>query len=120
VDAKRTGWLFLYTQSNLYHVHSAFDYRNDGILTDPEWLTWKNLIREMNAHPVLLTVIWHGYRYRYFSRAFGRFLQQELCANSVPPSGDADSDAYKRGKEFIRVFYPEMLKDDWPNALPDY
>jgi hypothetical protein len=111
--------LFLYTQNNVYHVHNAFDYRKGGILRDEEWITWKNLVCEMNAHPMLLTVIWHGYRYRYFSRDFGRFLQRELFANSAP-CGNADSDAYKRGKEFIRVFYPEMLKDDWPNELPGY
>lgn len=62
----------------------------------------------------------HGeYRNRYFSRAFGRFLQQELCADTVP-FDDADPETYKRGKEIIRLFYPDMLKKDWPDTLPDY
>jgi len=111
--------LFIYTQTTFYHAQVAHDYWRDGILGDQEWLTWKNYIREINAHPMLITVIWQGYRNRYFSRAFGRFLQQELCADSVP-SGDADPEAYKRGREFIRFFYADMLKKEWPDALPDY
>ena len=111
--------LFLHTQTNFYHIHNAHDYWREGVLVDQEWLTWKNSIRETNAHPMLVTVIWQGYRYRYFSRAFGRFLQQELCAESIPPD-HANPEAYIRGKEFIRLYYPEMLKSEWLDALPDY
>jgi hypothetical protein len=111
--------LFLYTQTNLYHVHNAHDYWKEGVIADPEWTTWKNIIREMNAHPMLITVIWQGHRNQYFSRSFGRFLQQELCADSIPPD-HADPEVYKRGKEFIRFYYPNMLKKEWLAALPDY
>ena len=111
--------LFLFIQNNIYHMHNAHDAKRDGILSSSEWLTWKNLIREMNAHPMLITVIWQGHRNRYFSKAFGRFLQQELCADSIP-SGDADPEAYNRGKEFIGFYYPEMLKKEWLDVLPDY
>ena len=111
--------LFLVTQTTFYHVHAAFDYKRDGILSGDEWITWKNLIREMSAHPMLITIILHGYRHRYFSREFGTFLQQELCGEVIP-SDIADPETYKRGREFIRLFYPDMLKKEWPNALPDY
>ncbi|MGC1953562.1 MAG: hypothetical protein WA970_13550, partial [Gammaproteobacteria bacterium] len=111
--------LFLYIQTNLYHVHNAHDYWRDHILDDAEWITWKNLIRQMNAHPMLLTVIYEGYRNRYFSKKFGQFLKQELCDKVVPPH-DPDPEGHKRGREFIGEFYPDMLADDWVNSLPDY
>lgn len=111
--------LFLFAQTNFYHVHSAFDYNRDGILSDGEWLTWKGLLREVNAHPIILAVIWQGYQNRYFSSDFARFLQTELCSETIP-ADVADSEAYKRNREFILYFYPEMAKQNWPDALPDY
>jgi hypothetical protein len=80
----------------------------------------------MKAHPMLLTIIWHGYQYRYFSRKFGKFLKRELCCDDKGSKDDPDLEAYKRTKEFIRgkdfilLFYPDMLEEKWPDALPDY
>ena len=110
--------LFLHAQTSFYQVHNAFDYQRDGIITAGEWTTWKNVIREMRAHPMLLAVIWNGHENRYYSRDFAAFLQEELCDNSIPD--DVDPAAYKRGKDFIGIFYSDMLNKDWPNTLPDY
>jgi len=85
--------LFLHSQTSFYHIHNAFDYKRDGILSDSEWRTWNGLIREMNAHPMLLAVIWQGYQNRYFSRKYARFLQAELCSETIP-TGVADSEVY--------------------------
>jgi hypothetical protein len=111
--------LFVYTQDNFYHVHNIFDYQRDGILSQAEWRTWKGTVREMHAHPMLLTVIWQGYENRYFSRQFARWLHTELCPNEIPPDV-SDIEAFKRDREFARSFYPEMTRPDWPDALPDY
>ena len=111
--------LFLHAQTNLYHVHNAFDYKRDGILGEQEWRTWKGLIREMGAHPVLLVAIWQGHKNRYFSRPFAKFLQEELCPDAIPQD-IADRDSFKRDREFIQAFYPEMTKKHWPDVLPDY
>lgn len=111
--------LFLYVQTNFYHVHSAYDYRKDSILAQGEWLTWKGLLRETHVHPMLLTVIWHGYQNRYFSRGYARFLQQELCADTTP-TDVVDAEEVKRDCDFVRYYYPEMMKHEWPDSLPDY
>jgi len=118
-STKNLRRLFLHAQTNLYHVHNAYDYKRDGILGNQEWYTWKGLIREMGAHPILLVAIWQGYQNRYFSRPFAKFLQNELCPESIPQD-IADIESFKRDREFIRLFYPEMTKKDWPNLLPDY
>ena len=111
--------LFFHTQASFYHIHNAFDYNRDRILSDKEWLTWKGLIREMNAHPMLLTVIWQGYQNRYFSRNYAQFLQAELYSGTIP-ADVADSEVYKRNKEFVLYFYPEMTKQGWPDVLSEY
>lgn len=111
--------LFLYTQDEFYQVHNIFDYKQDGIITEAEWHTWKGTIREMHGHPMLLTVIWQGYQNRYFSRQFAQFLQTELCPDGIP-TDVADVDGFKRDCQFVKSFYPEMLTKEWPNALPDY
>ncbi|MCA1633985.1 MAG: hypothetical protein LC802_09780 [Acidobacteria bacterium] len=111
--------LFLYTQTTYYHVHNSFDYQRDEIFPAAEWMTWKGLIREMHVHPMLLTVIWHSHQNRYISRAFAQFLQRELCSDEIP-SDVADVETFKRDREFVRLFYPEMTRREWPNELPDY
>lgn len=107
--------LFLFVVSNLYHMHNAFDYSKDGILRPGEWATWKGIIGEMNAHPVLLAVIWHGYQNRYLSRDFGDFLQEEICGRAARsrPTG-------VRNCEFARAYYPDMFEPGWSDALPNY
>jgi hypothetical protein len=77
--------VFLHLQDAFYHVHNAFDYWRNGILSEGEWKTWKGYIREIGPHPVLLAVIWNGHRNRYFSQDFARFLQSELCQRVIPP-----------------------------------
>jgi hypothetical protein len=107
--------VFLYAQSNIYHMHNAFDYWRGGVLADAEWATWKGLIAEMNAHPVLLMTIWHGHKNRYFSRAFGEYLRAEICEDErFGPAVRA------RTCEFARAFYPEMFSDSWLDRLPAY
>lgn len=113
--------VFLYTQSVLYLVHNAYDYTADGILNSIEWKTWKGSIRELSANPIFLCTIWQGYRYNYFSKKFAEFLQEELC--SLTPEGltsKYDSLVYFRDREFIGIFYPEMLKESWTQSMPDY
>ena len=50
--------VFLHAQNQVYHVHNAFDYHQDGVLTDGEWETWRGSIRELHGHPMLLAGIW--------------------------------------------------------------
>lgn len=107
--------VFLYAQSNVYHMHNAFDYWRGGVLEDAEWATWKGLIAEMNAHPILLMSIWHGHKNRYFSRAFGEYLRTEICEDER--FGPATR---VRTCEFAKSFYPEMFSDDWLERLPSY
>lgn len=111
--------LFLYTQDEFYLVQNVFDYKHDKIVSEGEWRVWKGTIREMHAHPMLLTVIWQGYQNRYFSRKFAEFLQAEICPDDLP-NDVADIEGFKRDRDFVRFFYPEMTKKDWPNVLPDY
>lgn len=107
--------LFLQVQSSVYHVHNAHDYRREGVLGPQEWQTWKGLIGEMNAHPILVSVVWHGYQHRYFSRAFGRFLKDEIC-NTAPHGVEHGT----RNCTFAREYYPEMFASDWLARLPHY
>lgn len=107
--------LFLFVQSNVYHVHNAFDYRQDGVIREAEWETWNGLIAEMNSHPVLLMTIWHGHTNRYFSRKFGLFLRESICSDAR--RGPA---VQSRNCEFAHQFYPEMFTESWPDRLPDY
>jgi len=107
--------LFLFVQSNVYHMHNAFDYYRGGVMNSEEWETWKGLVGEMNAHPVLLMVIWHGYQHRYFSRAFGDFLKEEICGRSA-----FGTDYRDRNCAFARYYYPEMFAPTWSAALPAY
>lgn len=106
---------FLQVQSMVYHVQNAFDFENDEVLTYDEWLTWKGIIGEMNAHPVLMMVIWHGYQNRYLSQEFGVFLRDELCNRS--PYGHEHS---TRNCTFAKYFYPGMFEDDWSFVLASY
>jgi hypothetical protein len=116
---KKARELFLHTQEVFYHVHNAFDYKEDGILSANEWDTWKGQIREIGANPMMLAVIWQGWQYKYFSREFGRFIQGELCAEVLPPNV-IDRELYERDRNFIRSFYPEMMQKEWLSWLPDY
>ena len=111
--------VFLHLQDVFYHVHNAYDYWRNGILSEGEWKTWKGYIREIGPHPVLLAVILNGHRNRYFSQDFARFLQSELCPRDIP-SDELDRDTTLRNSEFVRHFYEEMTREDWPNALPHY
>jgi hypothetical protein len=111
-DLRRT---FLYVESNLYHIQNAYDFRKDGVLSHEEWLTWKGIIGEANAHPVLMMAIWHGYQNRYLSREFGSFLRAELCGRS--PYGSLYQ---ARNCRFAKYYYPEMFRDDWSLPLPSY
>ena len=107
--------LFVFIQSNVYHIHNAFDYYRGGVMNEAEWKTWKGLIEEMNAHPVLLTAIWHGYQHRYFSRKFGEFLRTTICERSA-----FGTDYAERNCQFARGFYPDMFASAWTDGLPDY
>ncbi|HYC55468.1 MAG TPA: hypothetical protein VEL28_11100 [Candidatus Binatia bacterium] len=111
--------MFLTVQTNFYHVHNAFDYKGDGILDPEEFLTWKGLLREMSAHPLLLAVIWQGHRNRYFSEKFAEFIQRELCPDAMPEDV-VGRRAFERNRDFVRYYYPEMVESDWPKGLPDY
>jgi hypothetical protein len=111
--------LFLYTQDEFYLVQNIFDYKHDKIVSEGEWRVWKGTIREMHAHPMLLTVIWQGYQNRYFSRRFAQFLQAEICPDDIP-TDLADVEVFKRDREFVRTFYPEMARKDWSEVLPEY
>ena len=110
--------LYLYAQTNLYHVHMALDYKRDKILGGPEWETWKGLLRESHAHPVLIATIWQGYQNRYFSRSFGLFLQAELLR--AGPTDVRDLKTFDRDREFICYYYSAMCNAHWAVSLPDY
>lgn len=116
---KQLRKIFLFVQTNFYHVHNAFDYQADKVLTKEEWETWKGIIREMHGHPMLLAVIAQGHRYRYYSQGFARFLQAELCSPTVPPDVE-DPAEYRRAREFIRYYYPQMFESKWVDVLPRY
>lgn len=113
--------VFLYTQAVLYHIHNAFDYQKDGILTKAEWVTWQGSIREMSAHPVFLTVVWQGHKFSYFSKKFAKFLQEiTLSPDPKELKTKADSLDYQRDVKFIKLFYPEMALQNWADPMPDY
>jgi hypothetical protein len=118
-DTKTLRALYLYTQNTFYHVHNIFDYQREEIVSEAEWRVWKGLLREMHAHPMLLTVIWQGYQNHYFSRRFAQFLQEELNPDAIPPDV-MDEEEFRRSREFLRAFYPEMTSKQWPDRLPDY
>lgn len=118
-ETKSLRKLFLFIQSNFYHVHNAFDYRQDNVLNPEEWKTWKGLLREMHGHPMLLAVIYQGHRNRYYSSKFAEFIQKELCSEVVP-ADVADREEYVQAREFIRYYYKEMFDKTWPDALPKY
>jgi hypothetical protein len=111
-DLRRT---FMFVLTDVYHVMNAFDFHDDGVLTYAEWLTWKGIIGEMNSHPVLMAVIWHGYQNRYLSRQFADFLRDELCGRS--PHGPQYQ---ARNCAFAKHYYPEMFRDGWSSTLPHY
>jgi hypothetical protein len=108
--------LFIYVEENLYHTHNAFDYRRDRILSAGEWDTWKGLLREMHAHPILLMAIYQGHQNRYFSREFGMFLREEVCGRP----GEALAPQEARGCEFARGYYPDMFEPQWLASLATY
>ncbi|MCK9392169.1 MAG: hypothetical protein M0Q01_11465 [Syntrophales bacterium] len=116
---KKAVELFLHTGETFYHVHNSFDYMQDGILSKKEWDTWKGQIREIGANPMLLAVIYQGWKYQYFSRKYGKFIQDELCAK-IPPPDVFDREKYERDRNFIISFYPEMMEEKWLLWLPDY
>jgi len=96
----------------------ALDYKRDKILGGPEWETWKGLLRESHAHPVLIATIWQGYQNRYFSRSFGLFLQAELLR--AGPTDVRDLKTFDRDREFICYYYSAMCNAHWAVSLPDY
>ncbi len=116
IETARVRRLYLYVQNYLYHVHNAHDYHADEVLKDGEWETWRGLIREMHAHPMLLATIWQGYQYKYFSRDFGIFLRQELCGRP----GEQVSEGIARGCKVAQRLYPEMFAAEWLSSLPTY
>jgi hypothetical protein len=111
---------FGYLQNTLYHVNNAFDATDEGILEQGEWETWKGLLREAHSHPLLLTVIWHGYQNRYYSREFAAFLQQELILSLTASGQSPDYTGQPRDREFLAQYYPAMTDKDWPLSLPCY
>ena len=120
-ETKNLRKIYLYTQSYLYHIHNAFDYWQDGILLEDEWKTWKGIMREMSAHPIFITTIYQGYKYNYFSKDFAQFVFDEIC--TLTPKDlkfSVDSLDHFRDREFIEMFYPEMIAPDWPKRLPSY
>lgn len=117
-ETKKLRLAFTSAQSELYHIHNAFDYSEEDIMDKQEWETWKGSIREMSAHPLFVTAVWQGYQYQYFSREFAKFLQDEIC--SPIPINVTDKADYFRDLDFIRKFYPEMTKPNWHMAMPSY
>ena len=119
MDTRDLRRVFTYIQTLFYHVDNAFDATDEGILEPGEWETWKGLLREMHAHPLLLTVILQGYNNRYFNKNYARFIQEELCPEIIP-TDVVDIEEFKRDRNFIRFFYPEMFQREWSNVLPKY
>ena len=116
MDANNLRRMYLFTQRYFYHIHNAHDYWREGIVADGEWLTWKGILKEMQAHPMLLAVIANGASYQYFSRPFASFLQEEIC----PSIGD--DPVAVRNCAFAQRFYPDMFADRalWLRRFPDY
>ena len=110
---------YLYIASNLYHVHNAFDYWQDGILDAGEWRTWSGLISNIGPHPLLLVAIWDGYQNHYFSKCFAEFLQSQLCPHDAHEAA-VDDPASARDRAFTRSFYAEMCSRNWAARLPEY
>lgn len=124
-DARRSGTedvrrAYVHAQEVFYSLHVTFDYAMDGTLEVGEWNTWRETLLEMNAHPILLAVIWQGARHHYISRSFGEFLRRSLAAAEIP-CYVADHRDYERDRAFIALFLPEMMDSNWPGAsFPEY
>lgn len=120
-NAKNLRKLFLYTQSIIYHLHNVYDYKKEGIIDHVEWETWKGSIREMGAHPIFLAVLYNGIKYKYFSKGFVMVVFEEICTkNPKDLITKEDYLNYNRNRDFISIFYPDFLKKDWINTMPDY
>lgn len=112
-DLRRT---FMFVLTDVYHVMNAFDFYGDEVLTEAEWHTWKGIIGEMNSHPVLMAVIWHGYQNQYLSQQFADFLREEICPGRSPFGPQYQA----RNCAFAMYYYPEMFRDGWSSTLPHY
>lgn len=118
---------FLYAQTLIFHIHNAFDYQKEGIISTQEWTTWKGLIRDVSAHPIILVVFYDAILHKYCSQSFAEFIKEELLINS-PKETDYEnlldyefaSKTFKRDTSFIRLFYPDMFSKNWGAKLPKY
>lgn len=112
--------VFLYSSDIFYHIHNAFDYKDESILDSVEWNTWKGSIREMSANPIFLAVVWNGYKYDYFSKKFATFLYNEIATEyPLGLKNKSDTLDYMRDREFIGLYYKDMLDTTWATKMPD-
>lgn len=104
-ETERLRKLTSHMEAWLYHLEAAYDYRNEGIIAEGEWKTWKGWLKQMGPHPVLLMVIRSGIENKYICREFASELYKTMVAEmpeNVPVIGD---------------LYPEFLVIDY-SSLP--
>lgn len=99
--------IYLHSETYLYHIHNAFDYKEEGIISDGEWDTWAGLISDIGANPIFLSAIHSAYEQGYMSKPFAEELKQRLIQDP-------------KQKEVIGFFYPKLLEQAWVNNFSTY
>jgi len=110
--------LYLYAQSYLYHVHNAYDYMVDSVLTPGEFDTWSGFIRQIGCNLIFLTAIWDGYEHDYMSRDYAVHIQKKLLDTAGVKGKALKEVLYNR--KVVAGFYPEILDTNWSKKLPAY
>ena len=68
----------------LDHMHNAFDYHQQGVLSRAEMLTWIGYIGDIGNHPIMLMTLDNWVREKYLSKDF----YDDVILGSLPGEKD--------------------------------
>lgn len=103
---KELRQLYDIAENILYHIHTAFDYCEGGLISKNEYESWAALINDVGPHPLLLASIYNGHERKYISQKFARELQIRILSDA-------------RGT-IAEQFYPAIKDSKWADSLYDY
>lgn len=97
---------YLHAELYLYHLHEAYDYREEEIISDEEWETWAGVTEKVVKHPLMLVALIVAHENGFLTRRFAKELVDRIQHSpSAAP--------------VVRYFYAEMLDPDWLKAFPN-
>ncbi len=99
--------MYAHCTTILAQLHAAFDFMQEGVITEEEFKTWRGYFTDIGPNPVFLVTIMTWRDQHYISRRFGELIQQELTSDPM-------------AAKVVDYFYPLLRTPAFLDGLPRY